>query len=118
MNSELIQEIMKSKGLNTSKLAELTGISVSTINKIVYGVTTNPTIDNLLAIAEALECSIEELTGKQSKSDSEIDTLREELKNTPGMRTLFSAAKGVSKEDLEVAAEMIKRMKRESGYED
>jgi len=41
----------------------------------------------------------------------------EELRNRPGMRTLFSATRGVSKEDLEIVAEMIKRMRKESGMD-
>ena len=45
--------------------------------------------------------------------DPEIAEYLDQLKNTPGMRTLFSAAKGVSKEDLEAAADIISRMKEE-----
>lgn len=51
-------------------------------------------------------------------ADAEIAEYLDQLKNTPGMRTLFSAAKGVSKEDLEAAADIIRRMKKESGFED
>ena len=61
MNNKILLRYMKDKGYNTTKLAEVSGLSVSAVNKIVYGVTTNPTIDNLQAIAKALGCTLDDL---------------------------------------------------------
>ena len=46
--------------------------------------------------------------------DAEVWELRQQLREQPGMRILFDAARGVSKEDLEAAADMIRRFKKES----
>lgn len=57
----LIRERMKAKGIGNKTLAELSGIPLGTFNKIIYGETLNPTIDNVMAIAHALECTVDEL---------------------------------------------------------
>lgn len=57
----LIRERMKAKRIGNKTLAELSGIPLGTFNKIIYGETSNPTIDNVIAIAHALGCTVDEL---------------------------------------------------------
>ena len=60
------------------------------------------------------------LTGETKKSpdtmseDEEMMEYLNELKNNPGMRILFSKAKGASKEDLEKVVAMIDIMRGDS----
>lgn len=61
MDNEMLLTLMKERGYNTAKVAELTGLSVSTVNKIMYGVTTNPTVENLRKITSLLGCKIDDL---------------------------------------------------------
>lgn len=48
-------------GLNQQDLAERTGFSVPTIQRLERGITFNPGIRQLALIAEALGCSIDDL---------------------------------------------------------
>lgn len=67
MDNEKLQRIMKEKGYNTSTISERAGLSVSTVNKIVYGIAKNPTLDSVQAIAKALECTLDELVSDENK---------------------------------------------------
>lgn len=56
----LIREIRKEKGIKLEALAQLTGISKSTINDYENGLYM-PRFDYLLKIAKALEVSLEDI---------------------------------------------------------
>lgn len=71
MDNKKILRLMKEAGFNTVSLSKATGISVSTLNKIVYGVTTNPTIDNLQNIARALDCGVDDFL----ETEQEVNTI-------------------------------------------
>lgn len=76
MDNKKLLRLMKNAGFNTVSLSKATGISVSTLNKIVYGVTTNPTIDNLQNIARALGCGVDDfLDSEEEESSSQIHTI-------------------------------------------
>lgn len=60
MNYEIINERKKQLGITNSQLSEITGISVSTLDKITAGKKNNPTLDTMQAIADAIGCSIDD----------------------------------------------------------
>lgn len=64
---ERIRKFRKVRGLSTHKLSELTGISQSTISKIENG-KRKTDMEILEKIAEALEVSVERLTGEAASS--------------------------------------------------
>ena len=115
MDNARLQKIMKEKGYNTARLAELSGISVSTVNKIVYGIAKNPTLDNVQAIAKALGCTLDELVGEESKDssyylDSEAAEMAQAMFERPEMRVLFDASRKATKEDIETVAELLRKL--------
>lgn len=59
-----LQELMKKKDFNITKLAKATGAGVATIQRILSDLNCNPTYLTLKAIADALEVSIGELLGE------------------------------------------------------
>ena len=61
MIGEKIQELRESKGISQYRLAELTGINRSTINRYENGSIQKISFDNLLKIGEALEIDIKEI---------------------------------------------------------
>lgn len=61
MNLKRINELKKQKGLTNAQLAELTGLTVSTIDKITSGYNTNPKIETIIKIANVFNCSLSEL---------------------------------------------------------
>ena len=116
MTAQRIKEIMKQKKIGNKALAEASGVPLGTLNKILYGETTNPSLETMSAIASVLECSLDEfiddLGGDRSGSagDRHRDELTEyldELHKRPELKTLFSVAKNASREDVEKAVKII-----------
>ena len=58
---EKIKNLRESKGISQYRLAELTGINRSTINRYESGIIQKISFDNLLKICEALEIDIKEI---------------------------------------------------------
>ena len=56
-----IKEIREEKGISQYRLAELTGINRSTINRYENGLIQKVSFDNLLKICEALEVDIKNI---------------------------------------------------------
>lgn len=77
----------------------------TTLQKIAdyFGIT----VDDLLRDEKAPAAEAEEA--------DELNELLEELKTRPEMRMLFSLAKGATKEDVELAVQIIERMRRNGG---
>ena len=72
MGLEKINEIRKAKNMSIDELCERSGIPKSTISKITAGITTNPTLDTIQAIARALGCRLDDFddTPKNEKNTS------------------------------------------------
>ena len=61
MIGEKIKELREEKGISQYRLAELTGINRSTINRYENGSIQKISFDNLIKICEALEIDIKEI---------------------------------------------------------
>ena len=100
--------VCKEIGLSDAVYSKWTDESVprrATLMKIAdyFGVT----VDDLLNEEKAPAAETEEA--------DELNELLEELKTRPEMRMLFSLAKGATKEDVELAVQIIERMRRNGG---
>lgn len=62
-----VKEILRQKGISQKDLAENTGLSIVTVNKIVQN--GNPTVDSLEKVAKYLEVSIKELFDGEDESN-------------------------------------------------
>ena len=60
MNATRIKELMKEKGLTQKSLGELVGVSHVMIGYILSGLKI-PSLSTLIAIANALECTVDEI---------------------------------------------------------
>lgn len=58
MGFEIINTIKKEKGLTNAQIAQMSGITLSTLDKITSGVNTNPKLDTLQAICTVLGCTL------------------------------------------------------------
>jgi len=84
----VLNKLMKDQGLSLDKLAKLTGISRSNINRIRTDPDCNPTIASLLPIAKFFQISVEQLIGEQPIADPhkyQLDSLK--LEKLPILRT-------------------------------
>ena len=64
MNGKYIKEIADRKDMSIYRLEKESGVSAGRIWRIIKGETKNPSIDNLIQIADALDVTLDELVGR------------------------------------------------------
>lgn len=118
MAYDRIFEIMKEKELTAYRVSKDTGISQASLADWRKG-RSKPKIDKLQKLSEYFGVSIQYLTGESDQIDDtqqmqapngyyvdkETAEYAEMLRTRPGARLLFSAAKDISKDDLQKAVE-------------
>lgn len=121
---EKFNKLLQEKGLTAYKVAKDTGVSRTTLaawKKNEY----TPKLDKLQKLANYLGVSVSYLTGESNEIgdtqqmqapngyyvDKETAEYAEMLRTRPGARLLFSAAKDISKEDMQKAVEYIEFLK-------
>lgn len=118
---DTFEKLLKSKGLTASKVSQNTGIATSTFTDWKKGRYT-PKADKMQKIADFLGVSVDYLiTGKDTEKESdsgkkyyfsdETAEIAQELYEKNGMRMLFDAARDSKPEDLQMAADLLKRLK-------
>ncbi len=70
MGLDKINVIRKQKGLSVDDLCELSGVPKSTLSKITAGITRNPSLDTITAIANALGCTIDDFRDDSISQDA------------------------------------------------
>ena len=65
-----LRELMDRSGLNQVELERRSSVDQSTISKYLRG-TVEPTLESLMALARALRCSLEDLTGLEALHEVE-----------------------------------------------
>ena len=119
---EIYEKLLEARGLTSYKVAQATGVSQAVLSAWKNGVST-PKAEKRRKIAEYLGVSLEYLdTGIDNEKEStsgqkyyfDDNTARtaQELFDDPDLRMLFDAARGASPEDLKMAAEMLRRLKK------
>lgn len=117
-------KLCQDNGISVYKATKDMGIGQSTATRWKQG-TASPNAATLQKIADYFGVTTDYLlSGETKKSpdnmseDEEMMEYLNELKNNPGMRILFSKAKGASKEDLEKVVKMIEIMRGDTdgGY--
>ena len=108
-----IREYRKAKGLTMKQLGEMVGALESSISFYERGLQ-QPDLDMLGKIADALNVSIDQLLDhNQDKSmEDESWAFREQMRNNPDYRILFSAAEKAKPEHLRAAAAVLKSLER------
>lgn len=61
MGLDKINEIRKRQHVTIEELAMRSGVPLSTVKKICAGITTNPNLDTVVALAHALDCTIDDI---------------------------------------------------------
>ena len=119
MNIKHLKEARESIGLNQKEFAQQLGMSQQRYQHYESG-KRQPDNHTLALIAQELNVTTDYLLGKSGSpaptgSDDEVWALRQEMAQRPEMKTLFDLAKTADKDTLNLASEMIKRMRKESG---
>lgn len=130
-----IAALKEHNNMTTEDLSIKSGVPVGTINKILNGETPNPRLSTSKALAKALNCSLDFLTGesddggslyvaeetiKYDTSSTDTNTLLEMLKNDPALRMVAKISGELTedgKRDLLKYAELL-RNQRDSKWDD
>ena len=111
-------KIRDSKGLKDSDVAKATGISSGTLSDWKKG-RYNLKYDKLKKIADYLGVTVDQLTGVQTDAQPDgyyvnEDTARtaQQIFDDPYLRILFDAAQDSRPEDLQMAADLLRRLKK------
>ena len=102
-------------GMTQKALADRLGVSTSTVSNWCMGQKA-PRVDKIDAMCEIFDCDradlVEEPKEKHSYYlDKETSEKAKELFENSDMRVLFDAARGSKPEDLQMAADLLRRLK-------
>lgn len=104
--SENLKTIRILNKITQIELAKLSGVSNTYINRIEKGVYENPSLDVLNKLATALNCTVEELTGKKI----EIEPVEKSIERSIN-KILDMASSNV--DQVSVAALILERLSKE-----
>ena len=54
-----IKQLKSQKKITNEQLSDMTGIPLGTLSKILAGISDSPKLSNMVAICEALDCSLD-----------------------------------------------------------
>lgn len=104
--------------LTNEKLAEMTGLPTNTIARICSGRTKDPTRKTLKKLANALNCTLDDLLGYDEDNlvepyylDRKTGELAQALKDNAELKILFDATRDLSPDDIKTVIGMINMMK-------
>lgn len=116
-----VDNLLNEKGLKAISLCKFLGIPSSTYYTWRQkGI--DPKAEYLPMIADFLGVSLNYLvSGEEEKGyyyDPEVAEMAQEIYENPELRILFDASRKVSKEDLQLVVDMMKRLKKDDDYLD
>lgn len=118
MENELSLKIVhykKKLKMTNATIAEKTGLPVNTISRIASGQTKEPTLRVLRKLANAFDCTIDDLqsggTIEPYYLNPEAAQLAQEVYKNPNLKILFDASRNLSAEDINAVIEVVKAIK-------
>ena len=120
MMYEKFSELLQNSGLSAAAVSRGTGISQTVFSEWKKG-KSQPKVDKLQKIADFFGVPLSYFTGEQNAEndpvylDEETRELLDTLRKRPEMKTLFKVSRDASKEDVEMAVDIIEKFKKGSG---
>lgn len=98
MNYEIINEKKKLLGLTNQMIADKTGITLSTMDKITSGINQNPKLETLQAIAKVIGCTLDDFAAdkKEEFSPAALRIARIYDKSTDKIKAAFEAVAAIT----------------------
>ena len=88
-----IKRLKNEKKITNDQLAEMTGIPLSTLSKILAGISDSPKLVNIVAIAEALGCSLDYLISGNPENTNNYTLSGQEIRMVETFRQLDNHGK-------------------------
>ncbi|MBP3666304.1 MAG: helix-turn-helix domain-containing protein [Clostridia bacterium] len=93
---ERIKKIKSSRKITNDKLAEMTGIPLGTLSKLLAGVSDSPKLSNIVAISRALDCSLDWLITGVPENTNNYTLEPEEMNLVESYRELDSYGRALT----------------------
>ena len=100
-----LKYLLEVKDIKQKELADVLGKEVSTISNYIQGVT-KPSFDTLIAIADFLEVSLDDLVDRTVVSKEDIDFLKQEI--APREEEYILLYRSLSKRNQELLLEVAR----------
>ncbi len=94
---ERIKKIKSQKKITNDRLSELTGIPLGTLSKLLAGMNDSPKLSNVIAIADALGCSLDYIVNGTSDDKHNFTLSDEEISFVERYRSLDACGKDIAK---------------------
>lgn len=111
---EVFERLCRDKGVRPSDVSKATGISAATFSSWKSGAYA-PKTDKLQKIAEYFGVTVEYLMTGEAKDgyylNPETAKAAQEVFDDPNLRALFHAARGSSPENIQIAADLLTKLK-------
>lgn len=72
--NEVLKTYMDKMGIGNKELSAISGVPLRTVNNILGGITTNPTVETVKAMAHALNCTLDDVA-EDMEYKKEIHTI-------------------------------------------
>lgn len=72
--NDVLKMYMDRLGIGNKELSKLSGVPLRTVNNILSGLTANPTLETVKAMAHALNCTLDDVA-EDMQPKKEIETL-------------------------------------------
>ncbi len=93
---ERIKKIKNDKKITNDRLSEMTGIPLGTLSKLLAGINDSPKLTNMVAIAEALDCSLDYLVTGVPRNTHNYTLTEDEISLVESFRTLDDYGKALT----------------------
>lgn len=74
-----IKQVKNEKKITNEKLSELTGIPLSTVSKILAGISDSPKLSNMVLIARALDCTLDYIVSGTPQNNNNYTLSEKEI---------------------------------------
>lgn len=88
-----IKQIKNEKKITNEKLSELTGIPLSTVSKILAGISDSPKLSNMVLIARALDCTLDYLVSGIPQNNNNYTLNTDEIELVENYRQIDTHGK-------------------------
>ncbi len=91
-----IKKLKSERKITNDRLSELTGIPLGTLSKLLAGISDSPKLSNIVAIAEALDCSIDYLVSGKEDNNHNFTLADDEIELIKKLRELDACGKDIA----------------------
>ena len=102
-----IKKHKNEKKITNDRLSELTGIPLGTLSKILAGISDSPKLVNIIAIAQALDCSVDYLVSGEPKNTNNYTLGADEISLIESYRALDGFAQELVKIIIDKEGERV-----------